>query len=247
MYQFVYDTFMGDRKYRKELAEVENRLTDLGLMGRVERLTLFKNLRETLAEAVRRGVKTVVAVGNDDTVRQALSALPSLNLTVGMIPFGEPSHLANLFGIPHGLAATEILSARLIQKLDVGRINGALFLTSVSIPGGKLTLACEDQFAVYTGGGRVGIYNLPLQQAAVHLDSDPTDGYMETVIESSAGFPMFGRSGRKYSVVPVRKMMISSREAFSIMVDGQKFRGNRAAIEVLPQKLKMIVGKGRKF
>ncbi len=248
MYQYIYDTFTGDRKYRREIAEMENRLTDLGLMGRVERLTLFKDVRETLEEGVRRGVKTVVAVGNDETVRTILGALPSLSITVGLIPFGESQHLSRLLGIPRGIAACDILSARLIQKLDIGKINGALFLTSVSIPGGKLTLACEDQFSVRTPGGAVRIWNLPVpvEGGAPQWNSNPCDGFMETVIESS-GLSLFGSGRKQISVVPARKIMISARESFQIFVDGVKSRCNSAAVEVLPQKLKVIVGKGRRF
>ena len=60
MYHYIYEAFLTDPKFARELTTVENRLTDLGIYGSVHRLALFKTMKGTVQDAVRRGAKTVV-------------------------------------------------------------------------------------------------------------------------------------------------------------------------------------------
>ncbi|EKD32917.1 MAG: hypothetical protein ACD_76C00116G0003, partial [uncultured bacterium] len=46
MYYYVYDDFVQDKRFEKDLQKIENRLTDLGISGKIARLALFKHADE---------------------------------------------------------------------------------------------------------------------------------------------------------------------------------------------------------
>ena len=237
MYLYIYDGFLGSGKYARTLAQIENRLTDLGIHGRIERLTPLKSIAQTIETETKRGAKTVVAVGNDDTVRKIIDYLPAHKLALGYLPLVAPTRLAESFGIPVGAAACDILSARLMQTLDIGRVNGHYFLSSVSIPAGKVTLECEGKYRVSApSSAELTLYN---------MDADPQDGYFDAVLASTQG-GMWNRRTAE-SVFPIRKLSIVSERKFPLFADGKRMETTTAHIEVVPKTLKVIVGKGRKF
>ena len=46
MYFYFYDTFVSDKKNEQLLGKIENRLIELGINGRTEKLTVLKNMKE---------------------------------------------------------------------------------------------------------------------------------------------------------------------------------------------------------
>src|SRR3989338_6787266 len=100
MYFYVYDSFLQDKKYAKILAEIEAKLIDLSIQGRTTKLNILNDMRELIGDAVRRGAETVVVLGDDKTVGRAINAIANLNVTLGVIPVGQGSHMiAHYFGI----------------------------------------------------------------------------------------------------------------------------------------------------
>ena len=93
MFTYIYDDFVTDKKHERQLSLIENRLTDLGISGRIERLTMFKNIRDIITDAERRGCETVVAVGNDETVGKLVEVAGDFDLAFGVIPVGEGPHV----------------------------------------------------------------------------------------------------------------------------------------------------------
>ncbi|OGL74023.1 hypothetical protein A3F28_02845 [Candidatus Uhrbacteria bacterium RIFCSPHIGHO2_12_FULL_57_11] len=251
MYQYIYDSFLGQRQYAKVLAEIENRLTDLGIHGKVDRLSPLKSVAEAIDDGVRRGIKTVVAVGNDETLKKVIEVAPNYKVTVGVIPLGSPNRMARLLGIPDGSDACETLSARRAVTVDVGRVNGQYFLSSVSIPGGRVTLDCEGKYRVTpVGAGAVHICNLAAvggRDLPTHI-SDPCDGFLDAVIEPAEGrFPWRKKSNKAPTILPLRRISVTSHKPFSALADGRQIRNSIMHLEILPLKLKIIAGKQRMF
>ena len=50
MYFYIYDEFVQNKRFEKELLQIENRLTDLGIAGKVARLALFRDVEETVRD-----------------------------------------------------------------------------------------------------------------------------------------------------------------------------------------------------
>lgn len=256
MYQYIYDSFLSDIEYSKILTLIENRLTDLGLNGRRERLNLFKDLRELIVEGVKNGVQTVVAVGNDSTLTRVIDVVGDLNITLGLLPIGPNNKIAKVLGIPEGVAACDCLSNRLVQKIDLGKINEHYFLSHIQTSSAEVNLWCGNKYCITpTKVNQIEILNLPTFDSA----ANPQDGYLEarfkplnknffkSVIKKSLG--AFARSAQsdQESFFTVKKIFLESKTEASILVDGSKIVNTPVEVQVLPQRLKIIVGKNRLF
>lgn len=252
MYLYVYDTFVQERRYEKELQKVENRLTDLGISGKIIRLGLFRRADEFIRDEVKRGgANTVVVVGNDSTVRQVIDAVVEAKVVLGIIPFGPENRIASLLGIVEGEAACDILSARIVETLDTGLVNGKRFICDVSIPAVKAEINCEGKYRITPQNyGTIEVRNLfaPIENNSGPV-SNPLDGCLEVVIriETSGSKLSFWRTARGESVIPLRFLEIKTLETVIAVMDGNKIEGNRFEFSVEARVLKMITGKGRKF
>ncbi len=263
MYSYFYDDFVSEKKYERVITAVENRLTDLGIQGRVDRFAPFRSPKEMLADAVRKGAKTIVAVGNDDTVRKVIEIWPDFSVTLGIIPISESSALSSFLGIPMGEAACDTVSARIIEKLDLGKINNRYFLSHLKIPSDSVTIECEGGFVVTpVGGGQVRVCNLsvPKSQYDAGIDvassCNPRDGALDLLVTSGdksflAGLKsLFGRKkvgAPEVSIFSLKHMMIRSEKPIMIISDGGVYEDTQFKVEVEPQRLKVITGRDRKF
>ena len=121
---FIYDSFLNQKKYDRLLARVETRITDLGLNGKISRLSPTRNVSETITNELKRGAKTIIAVGNNKTINQIINSLAGSQAPLGIIPIGEDNNdIAKSLGIESIEAACDILSARLLVKIDLGLAN----------------------------------------------------------------------------------------------------------------------------
>lgn len=258
MYFYIYDSFLSDKKFERDLALVETRLTDLGISGKIGRLTPFVSARGLIRDEARRGARTVVVVGNDETVSKAVEGIGEEKVALGIIPVGAPTYIADSLGIPYGVDACDVLSKRMTRKIDLGTVNGRLFLSDVRIPRGKVTIEGEGRFRVssITAECQVIVSNLrnPEMAGADFAVStppgDPQDGFLDALIAPVSGrlLGLFGRkSARACSVIPLRKLAIRSERPVSILADGRRFTNNSVLIEVVPDRLKVITGRERVF
>src|SRR5688572_7555620 len=150
MYYYVYDEFVQDPKFERELSQIETRLTDLGINGKIARLALFRDASELIQDEIRKGVKTVVAVGNDLTLRKVIDAAANGGVAIGIIPLGsEDNFIADMLGMPHGVAACEVISARIIEELDTGVVNSRRFINHFELQSdSQVTILCDRKFTL---------------------------------------------------------------------------------------------------
>ncbi len=248
MYQYIYDAFLSEEKYLRPMTIIENRLADLGLGGRVNRLNLFRDPRELILEGIKRGVDTIVAVGNDETLCRVVNAVGDFDLTLGMIPIGPKNEITRSLGVEEGLLACDCLSSRLIRKLDLGKINDVYFLAHLKA-GSEVSLKYGKEYEVRSiANNLVEIYNLPTREE----QADPEDGYLEAMIRPSERnfLKKFGRGNlikEGKSHFPIRKVILEGGEGSKILVDGLRLISTPAEVKILPRQLKIIVGKNRLF
>lgn len=257
MYYYIYDSFVGKKKYERTRAQIETRLTDLGISGRIGRLTILTNFKELVKNGMNKGAKTIVLVGNDETVSRALNSLADQKVTLGIIPIGDLSDnkIARILGIPPTKPACDILANRIIKKIDLGRINRNYFLCSAQLTANNLTIECGKKFSINAlkSNNQINIYNLPLlaenQLPIKNLASTPLDGILEAVITPRFNpiVRLFKKTRPQQSLFPIKKITIHNDKKTSILLDGCKIVDTPAIVEVVPQKLKVIVGKERMF
>ena len=257
MYYYIYDALLNDKKYTASVHKIENRLMQLGISGRIEKLTILKNLKEIVEDAVKKGAETIVAVGSDDIVSRIVSVLPSFNVTFGIIPIGPNNKIAKMFGIPEGDPACDVLSARITEKIDLGKANQAYFITSLEIPQSKdVIVDCGDyNISARSNNSSINIYNINTDQKSSgygDYSSSPKDGWLEAVFVSPKQnwslINIFKKEYSSNSIFPFKKLKIKcSAESLPVIADGQITFKTPVTVEVAPKKLKVIVGKNRMF
>jgi YegS/Rv2252/BmrU family lipid kinase len=93
-----------------------------------------EELRERARRAASEGIRLVVAVGGDGTIREAASGLIGTETVLGLLPLGSGNGFARGLGI--GVSATRALDV--LQKgkdlaVDVGTVNGRPFFNVTGI------------------------------------------------------------------------------------------------------------------
>lgn len=247
MYCYIYDDFLAERKHERELSNIEGRITDLGLQGKIVRLALFRRADEMIRDEVANGVKTVVVVGNDATVNKVANAVVDTGAVLALIPVGEPSVLARILGVPRGVAACDTLSQRIIERIDVGRINDSRFITGVFIPNSRAVVRAGSKFDMMTmRKGEIEVRNLSVQVPKTPQDvSNPVDGKMDIVITTQVARKF--RKAPAVSSVPLSSCEIILDDPVTALVDGVEMEGDKFVISTEKGALKAVVGRDRMF
>ncbi len=252
MYLYVYDEFIQDKRFEKDLLQIENRLTDLGIAGKIARLALFRDPQEMIRDEIRRGASSVVAVGDDRTVRKILDVVAEGGATLGMIPLGEPGTLAKLFGIPAAVAACDILSARIVETVDLGTANGARFLMNFSIPEFGGELSCGKNCSMHpVNRGLLDIVNLGsgVQGVPNRASSDPTDGRLDVLLRVTVkgNWGFLKRTKLGVTHLPVEKITVTSPQPVKAFLDGEAFESDRFDVSVERGAIRVVMGRERLF
>lgn len=265
MYFYLYDSFLQNKKYNKLLSEIEACLIDLGIQGRTGKLNILNNIKEVINDAVKRGAETIVVLGDDKTVSKAINSIIDLDATLGIIPIGRDNALAAYLGIPQGLAACNILSKRIKERIDVAMVNGnyfAFYLKAMS-PNIKIVSA-NGEFSLTPLSPDMKIYICNFKPAELELKEKPPasffmpqDGHLELVIQganqSSLINKLFAKTADRISdctILPFRKIKFESIDPESgvkLMLDNDKIIKTPAQIEILPKRATVIVGNKRHF
>ncbi len=247
-FAYLYDDFLSDRRFERDLSLVETELARRGVEGRIVRLALFRQPRDVIMDLARGTIKNLIFVGNDETIKKMGSFLPETNLTVGYLPITQPSQLGTLLGIPMGAGAVDVLAARLVETLDVGKINDRYFLHEVVAPEAQATLDIEGRYRISPAeGGSIAIRNLGGSSEQAALCANPQDGYLEAIIQArtkqSGLTSLWRRSTLTESRVYLQKGKLVSKKEMEIFVDNQSMRGSEFTLSIIPQKMKWITGR----
>lgn len=118
--------------------EIQQRLGDaFNARGADARIFLAGDGLELVTLAQRAAASDagrVVAGGGDGTINTVAAAMIDTDKTLGVLPFGTMNHFAKDLGIPLGLeAAIETVVAGHAVSVDVGEVNGRIFLNNSSL------------------------------------------------------------------------------------------------------------------
>lgn len=77
---------------------------------------------------------TIIAVGGDGTISTVAEALAGTGAALGVVPAGTFNYFARGLGIPEDVdAALDAIASGTARPVDLGRINGRVFLNNASI------------------------------------------------------------------------------------------------------------------
>lgn len=254
MYVYIYDNFVRAKKYLAAIKAMEIRLTDFGIAGKILRLQNYSDAKSLIEDEIKRGAKTVVIVGNDKTFGQVLSGAATANCNFGFLPIGNDNTIADVLGIPVGVEACTVLSRRRIEKLDIGWVNNRYFVSQLKAGPGNLEVVYDERFKV-TGDNLLEVVVCNLQPFFWKRDSHaknfevvhPQDGKLEAFLRPLTKKRWFGYSYEAPSVFPFSEMEIKGKEPFPVEADGKITKEIRIKIKLAPERVQMIVGRGRKF
>jgi len=244
MHIYIYDYFLKQKKYEKIVAKIETRLTDLGLNGKNCHVGPLKSLRSIVADEIKNNPKTVVAVGDNNTLSQTINATKESGAIIGFIPVGTNSSIAKTMGIENEDQACNILSARLIETIDMGVINDEYFISSAKIPSQGTIIEINGQYTLEpVGQGIVKITNLgtgePFDQ------HNPRDGMLEIEIEIKQKGMLTNKVDQSF--IQSRRLIINNLKQKNFIIDESVEIKTPAEIGVIKNGLSLIVGKNRLF
>lgn len=257
MFFYLYDSFVLEKKHEGALTKVENRIIELGINGRVEKLTPLRNLKDVLENAIKQEAHTIIVVGDDTTFVRAVNVLAHHKVTVGYIPFGEQSSLAKVFGISDTFEACNVLSRRITKQIDLGRANQNFFVTAaVAAESAGLRIQCNGEFTVSFPRERMTVSFINLGDI-LHKEFTPSD--LCNVTDRRLQLQL-QESGRRHSwlrrsktnpaahstVLPIIKAELThTQQPVPIVLDHITTLKTPLSISVKAKQLKIIVGKDR--
>jgi diacylglycerol kinase family enzyme len=115
-----------------------NHIRDLlraaGIPGEVVAADDGKDLAGIAQAAVARKPPMIIAAGGDGTISAVAAYVAGTGIPLGVLPLGTLNHFARDLGIPSDIdGAIRVLAARSITRVDVGEVNGHLFVNNSSI------------------------------------------------------------------------------------------------------------------
>ena len=245
---YVYDDFLGERKFERPLVDLEQKLNALGVFGHVARLALFRNARDLVTSLISKGVNTVVIVGNDRTLDKMMWFLPEMNVVIGYIPMSGPSEIATLLGIPVGVDAVDVVAGRFIENLDIGLIEDRYFLSEIALPATMASIDIEGAYRLSTiHGGAISIRNLGGADAQGIHRADPKDGRLDVVItpQLTAKPSRWNKQAPEETHTLISHGRIFSSEPVDVRVDAHVVNGFEFRLGIASQKMRFITSRSR--
>jgi len=244
MHVYIYDEYLNKSKYNKAINRMEIRLTDLGLNGKIIRLGGIKNIKGTIQNEVRLGAKTIIAVGNNQTINKIIGSIIDTEIygdfqkktLLGIIPIGDDNTIAASFGIKNEEEACNILLARRVEKIDLGLVGHHYFLNQATIRSAGTKIDIDDYSLEIAEKGEVRIINL-LSDDKEKINSNPHDGRLELLIRTRK---------RDQTFLTVKKITVTNPQE-KLVVDGIVEIDTPVEIGIMQNKVNVIVGKDRMF
>jgi YegS/Rv2252/BmrU family lipid kinase len=136
--QSVVACIVNERARSNGAAQLTERVTALFREHGAKAETIVVRHGRELTPIARRfaegGCRTIVAAGGDGTVSAVAAALVGTQASLGVLPLGTLNHFAKDVGIPLDLdAAVETIISGESRLVDVGELNGHIFINNSSI------------------------------------------------------------------------------------------------------------------
>lgn len=244
MHVYIYDDYLSAGKYNKAINNLEIRLTDLGLNGKIIRLGNIKNIKSAIQSEIRMGARTIIAVGNNQTVNKIIGAIIEIEpenvdakkILLGIVPIGEGNSIAASFGIKNQSEACNILLARRVEKIDLGLAGEYYFLNQATIQSAGTIISLNGFSLEIMEKGEAAIINLANGRHE-KLRSNPHDGCLDIYIQT-------GRKDRTY--LSAKKLTIENQRE-ELLIDEAVQIKTPVEVGVIKDRLQIIVGKDRVF
>jgi diacylglycerol kinase family enzyme len=244
MYGYVFDSFVQDGKFRSEAQRIETRLASLGIQGRQEKITILKSLTDACQTMIKRGIETLVVVGNDQTVFKVLPIAVEHGIPLGLIPIGPEQRIAKALGIPMGIDACDVLSRRVMRKIDVGRAGASMFLLEAVLPQSAM-VTCDEGYTVSVTDPHASMTVANILDP--RPDAQPDDGQLTLIVHGKSKGGWIRRHDESSFFSTPRAEVKTTRNGEPVTLDGHHIVKTPVVLSIQPRLLSMIVGRERQF
>ncbi|MBE0637241.1 MAG: diacylglycerol kinase family lipid kinase [Bacteroidales bacterium] len=193
---FIVNPFSGVGRKKQIEYQLEKKLDLQKFDYRVSYTEYPLHATKLSEEAVKTGVKVIVAVGGDGTVNETARPMIGTEVTLGIIPSGSGNGLARHLQIPGDLdRAIRIINLCQTRKIDTVEINDQVFL---SIAGVGFDAHVAAKFAQQSQRGFFGYAKVALREyfryrpKKFKLIIDGKRYYREALFISFANSDQFG-------------------------------------------------------
>jgi diacylglycerol kinase family enzyme len=132
MYYYIIDPGkLAQKQFERVQNELYSSLSEYRVSGENARVSPLRPVSTLVDVALARGAKTIVAVGNDDTLHEVINALQNQDVVIGFIPL-VPTELSEILGLSSINYACKHIAFRRIALMDVGMINKNIFLSKLT-------------------------------------------------------------------------------------------------------------------
>lgn len=132
--EVLLNAHAGTRMARDPVQDLRTRFSGCGVVANIRLLRDGSDLEPAARRALAAGPDIVVAGGGDGTLSTVAGVLAGSGMPFGVLPLGTLNHFARDAGIPFDLQqAVEAACRGEVTKVDVGRVNGRVFLNNSSL------------------------------------------------------------------------------------------------------------------
>jgi diacylglycerol kinase family enzyme len=142
-----------------------------------------QRLPDAMREAWKHGTDAIVIAGGDGTVNCAAAVAIESTLVLGVLPMGTFNHFAKDLGMPDDLSgAVRFLAEAEVTEVDVGEVNGRVFVNNASIGVYPKMVAAREDIRRRRGWGKVRaaavaivatMRRLPVHRLRLTVDDSP--------------------------------------------------------------------------
>lgn len=243
---YIYDDFLNKSRYRRALAKVEIRLTDLGLNGKIIRLGAIKNVREVIQSEIKNGAKNIIAVGNNETVNKVVSAIMSSKsydlfkkeLLFSIIPIGDNNSIAESLGIKKSEDACNIILARRVENINIAWAGKNIFINKLELVNNGLKIEIDNKYEIelINKKNSAHIINIADKKSLNFFEKiSPQDNLLNIMIDK----------GKDETFIASKNIKIKGLG--EVILDSCLLEKTPIDIGLLQENLNIIVGKERSF
>jgi len=233
MYLYAYAPFLRQKKYARDLALIEGRITDFGIGGKVTQLSQFLKFPSALKEFGMKRLTTLVLVGDDMLLDEAVNYVALSNVVIGYIPIGE-SVFGEALSIPQGAEAVQTLAARKIERIDLGRVENRLFLGTLRVEGSGLELH-SMAFSLFPKGLAV------LEIVNLRQGFDAADGALDVILTPVEG--VLRKKPKTSTHIRVNSCRLKAASPLAIRVGAHGLIKTPFQIDIAPKAIRIIGGR----
>ena len=111
--------------------QITDKMEAMGVPVEIHQVGKGMDIVSAVRQSVQQGAGAVIAGGGDGTLNAVASGVRDTSVPMALVPIGTLNHLARDLGVPlDAQAAIESLSNCRTMNMDLGEVNGRIFLNN---------------------------------------------------------------------------------------------------------------------